>query len=69
MKRHTTTGKNKQADSKNKQAEALKHLPSALFTAALYRSGAGAHADQRGRYNKRDRAQNRADERRARLEA
>lgn len=51
-----------------KQVEALKRLPSALFTAALYRSGAGTHADQHGRYSKRERSQNRADERRARLE-
>lgn len=50
-----------------KQLAALKRLPSALFTSALYRSGAGAHADQGGRYSKRERAQNRADERRARL--
>jgi hypothetical protein len=52
-----------------KQIEALKRLPSPLFTAALYRSGAGAHADQNGRYSKRQRSQNRAEERRARLEA
>lgn len=52
-----------------KQSEALKHLPSALFRAALYRSGAGAHADQRGRYGKRERARHRADERQARLAA
>ncbi|MBB6049210.1 hypothetical protein [Armatimonas rosea] len=52
-----------------KQLKALKHLPSALFTSALYRSGAGAHADQRGRYSKRERASHRADERRARLES
>jgi hypothetical protein len=50
-----------------KQLAALKRLPSPLFTAALYRSGAGAHADQKGRYSKRERSQHRADERRARL--
>jgi hypothetical protein len=50
-----------------KQLEALKRLPSALFTAALYRSGAGAHTDQGGRYSKRERASHRADERRAKL--
>lgn len=41
------------------QLELLKHTPSALFRAARYRSGAGVHADQRGRYSKRDRAKNR----------
>lgn len=53
----------------NKQLEALKHLPSPLFTAALYRSGAGAHTDQPSRYSKRERASHRADERHARLSA
>ena len=53
----------------SKQLEALKRLPSALFTAALYRSGAGAHANQRGCYSKRERASHRADERRATLSA
>ncbi len=48
-----------------KQVEALKRLPSALFTAALYRSGAGEHSDQQSRYSKRERAKHRADERRA----
>lgn len=52
-----------------KQVEALKRLPSALFTAALYRSGSGTHADQEGRYSKRQRAQHRADERLAKLSA
>lgn len=41
------------------QVELLKHTPSALFRAAYYRSGAGIHADQPGRYSKRDRAKNR----------
>lgn len=50
---------------KTKQSEALKHMPSPLFRAAHYRSGAGTHTDQRGRYGKRERAQNRTDERRA----
>lgn len=44
------------------QRELLKHTPSALFRAAYYRSGAGIHADQRGRYTKRDRAKNRREE-------
>lgn len=57
------------AKKPNKQVEALKRLPSALFTAALYRSGAGEHNDQRGRYSKRERARHRADERQARLTA
>ena len=48
-----------------KQSEALKHMPSPLFRAVRYRSGAGIHSDQPGRYGKRERAQNRADERRA----
>ncbi|WP_395090977.1 hypothetical protein [Armatimonas sp.] len=65
MKRHTA---NKSTKS-TKQIEALKHLPSALFTAALYRSGSGTHADQSGRYSKRARASHRADERRATLNA
>ncbi len=42
-----------------------RRLPSALVKAALYRSGAGVHADQPGRYGKRERARVRADERRA----
>lgn len=53
----------------SQQLEALKRLPSPLFTAALYRSGAGAHTDQPSRYSKRERASHRADERRARLSA
>ena len=51
--------------TKTKQVEALKRMPSALFTAALYRSGAGEHSDQQGRYSKRERSKHRADERRA----
>ena len=47
------------------QTELRKQTPSALFRAALYRSGAGIHADNDGRYSKRNRAQNRRDERRA----
>ncbi len=43
--------------------ELLKHTPSALFRAARYRGGAGVHADQKGRYTKRDRAKNRHEER------
>lgn len=49
------------------QLEILKHLPSPLFRAANYRSGAGVHADQKGRYGKRNRAKNRQDERRTLL--
>jgi hypothetical protein len=49
------------------QAEMLKHTPSPLFRAAHYRSGAGVHADQKGRYGKRNRAKNRQEERQARL--
>lgn len=49
------------------QAAILKRTPSKLFAAALTRSGAGVHADQRGRYGKRNRAQVRAEERNARL--
>ncbi len=49
------------------QMELRKQTPSPLFRAALYRSGAGVHADAPGRYNKRDRARNRSDERAARL--
>ena len=48
-------------------AELRKHTPSALFRAAHYRSGAGVHADGADRYDKRRRARNRADERRALL--
>jgi len=47
--------------------ELRKATPSALFRSALYRTGAGVHADSPGRYSKRDRAKNRADERRALL--
>ncbi|WP_309710243.1 hypothetical protein [Armatimonas sp.] len=61
--------KRTQAHKSTKQVEALKRLPSALFTAALYRSGSGTHADQEGRYSKRERARHRADERRAKLSA
>lgn len=49
------------------QIEILKHMPSPLFRAANYRSGAGVHADQKGRYTKRNRAKNRQEERRAML--
>lgn len=49
------------------QAEILKHMPSPLFRAAHYRSGAGVHADQKGRYTKRNRAKNRQEERYAML--
>jgi len=49
------------------QAELLKQTPSALFRSALYRSGAGTHADQKGRYSKRDRARNRQEEQAARF--
>jgi hypothetical protein len=64
MKR-TPTHKRTPTYKSTKQVEALKRLPSALFTAALYRSGAGEHTDQRGRYSKRERARHHADERRA----
>jgi hypothetical protein len=47
------------------QQELRKHTPSPLFRAALYRSGAGIHAEDLGRYTKRDRAKHRQDERRA----
>ena len=50
------------------QVELLKSTPSALFRAARFRSGAGVHADNEGRYTKRDRAKNRQEERRARLQ-
>jgi hypothetical protein len=43
-----------------------RRLPSALMKSALYRSGAGTHADQGGRYGKRERARHKAEERRAR---
>ena len=49
------------------QQELWKQTPSPLFRAALYRSGAGVHADAPGRYGKRDRAINNRDERRALL--
>ena len=49
------------------QVEILKHMPSPLFRAANYRSGSGVHADQKGRYGKRNRAKNRQEERRALL--
>jgi hypothetical protein len=49
------------------QLEILKQTPSALFRSARYRSGAGVHADENGRYSKRDRAKNRKDERLALL--
>ena len=52
---------------KASQVEILKRLPSKLFAAASVRSGAGVHADQSGRYGKRDRAKVRAEERRAYL--
>ena len=51
------------------QLAALKRTPSKLFAAVIVRSGAGVHADQSGRYGKRERASLRADERRARLGA
>lgn len=47
------------------QAELRKQTPSALFRTALYRGGAGVHADNDGRYSKRNRARNRQDERQA----
>ena len=49
------------------QAAILKRTPSKLFAAALTRSGAGVHADQAGRYGKRNRSKLRAEEREARL--
>lgn len=49
------------------QVEILHSLPSALFRSARTRSGAGVHADQGGRYSKRERAKNRAEERAALL--
>jgi hypothetical protein len=51
------------------QAELLRSTPSPLFAAARTRSGAGVHTDQGGRYGKRERAKNRAQERAARLSA
>ncbi len=54
---------NKKTIAVRSQVELLKHTPSALFRAALYRSGAGVHADNLGRYSKRDRAKNRKEER------
>ncbi len=50
------------------QVEILKHTPSPLFRAAYYRTGAGVHADQKGRYTKRNRAKNRQEERHVRLQ-
>ncbi|MGC4044139.1 MAG: hypothetical protein QM758_10100 [Armatimonas sp.] len=47
------------------QVEILQSTPSALFRSARTRSGAGVHADQGGRYGKRERAKNRAEERTA----
>ena len=49
------------------QAAILKRTPSKLFAAALARSGAGIHADQGGRYGRRERSKLRAEERDARL--
>ncbi len=43
----------------------LRRMPSELVKFAMYRSGAGVHRDQGGRYGKRERAQNKQDERRA----
>jgi hypothetical protein len=59
--RHTTL--------RRTQVELLRTTPSKLFAAARTRSGAGVHADQGGRYNKRQRAKNRAEERAALLGA
>ena len=53
----------------NVDREAIgRRQPSLLVRAALYRSGAGVHADQEGRYGKRERARNRAEERRGEWE-
>ena len=60
MKRNTKS-------QETSQAAILKRTPSKLFAAALTRSGAGVHADQDGRYGKRNRAKVRAEEREARL--
>jgi hypothetical protein len=49
------------------QVELLKATPSKLFAAARTRSGAGVHADQGGRYGKRQRRENRTEERDALL--
>ncbi len=49
------------------QVELLKSTPSKLFAAARMRSGAGVHADQNGRYSKRQRRASRTEERDALL--
>jgi hypothetical protein len=49
------------------QVEVLKTMPSKLFAAACTRSGVGVHADQGGRYGKRQRRENRTEERDALL--
>lgn len=43
-----------------------RRMPSELMKSALYRSGAGIHADQGGRYGKRERVRHKAEERRVR---
>lgn len=47
------------------QVEIMHSTPSDVFLSAQWRGGAGIHQDQRGRYNKRDRAKNKHEERRA----